>query len=94
VKTGPIAPWEIEKAINSERRNFAAGLGSSLQRAVLLGEYAAFWDDPNLINTYVDRLSKVTAADVQRVARQYLTPTTRTVVITSPKSTSGAEERQ
>jgi predicted Zn-dependent peptidase len=94
VKTGTIAPWEIEKAANNEKRTFAAGLGSSLQRAILLGEYALFWDNPELINTYVDRLSKVTAADVQRVARQYLVPTTRTVVITNPKAASESKERQ
>ena len=91
VKTEPIADWEIEKAISSEKRSFVSGLGSSLQRAVLLGEFAAFWDDPNLINTYVDRLSKVTAADVQRVAQQYLVQTNRTVVITNPKSADGRE---
>ena len=93
VKTEPIAAWEIEKAINAEKRAFASGLGSSLQRAILLGEYAAFWDDPNLINTYVDRLSKVTAADVQRVARQYLVATSRTVVVTNPKP-AGAQGGQ
>jgi predicted Zn-dependent peptidase len=94
VKAGPIAAWEIEKAVNAEKRSFASGLGSSLQRAILLGEYAAFWDDPNLINTYVDRLAKVTAADVQRVARQYLVPTNRTVVITTPQAAAGNGEVQ
>ncbi len=70
VKTGPIADWEIEKARNTQKRNYVFGLGSSLQRAVLLGQYALFYDDPNLVNTRADRLSKVTVADVQRVARQ------------------------
>jgi predicted Zn-dependent peptidase len=94
VKTEPIAAWEIEKALSSQKRSFAAGLGSSLQRAILLGEYAAFWDDPNLINTYVERLSKVTAADVQRVARQYLVQTTRTVVVTNPATPASDEKEQ
>jgi len=58
---------------------------STLSRAITLGRYALFWNDPNLINTYSDRIAKVTAADVQRVARQYLIPTNRTVVITNPK---------
>jgi len=90
VKTGPIAAWEIEKAINTQKRNFVAGLSSSLQRAVLLAQYALFQNDPNLINTYTDRLSKVTAADVQRVAATYLVQTNRSVIVTNPKSgTSG-----
>jgi predicted Zn-dependent peptidase len=92
VKSAPIADWEMEKALNGEKRAFAAGLGSSLQRAILLGEYAAFWDDPNRINTYVDRLSKVTAVDVQRVARQYLTQANRTVVVTNPAGPAGGQE--
>ncbi len=86
VKNGPIQDWEIEKARNSNKRGFVGGLGSSLQKAILLGQYALFANDPNLINTYLDRINKVTAADVQRVAKQYLVNTNRTVVITNPKA--------
>ena len=89
VKTGPIQPWEIEKAINGQKRAYVSSLGSSLQRAVLLGQYALFWNDPDLINTYLDRISKMSAADVQRVAKQYLVPANRTVVITNPKAATG-----
>ena len=91
VKTGPIADWEIEKARNTQRRSFVNGLGSSLQRAVLLGQYALFFDDPNLINTCADRMAKVTTADVQRVAQQYLTQANRTVVVTNPKAAAGGQ---
>ncbi len=85
VKNGPIADWEIEKARNNAKRSFVGSLTSTLSRANLLGEYALFYDDPGRINTRIDRLAKVTAADVQRVARQYLTPENRTVVLTWPK---------
>jgi predicted Zn-dependent peptidase len=86
LKTGPIENWEIEKARNSAKRSYVSGLGSSLNRAVLLSQYALFYNDPNLINTRAARLSAVKAEDVQRVAKQYLTPTNRTVVITMPKA--------
>ena len=86
VKTGPIAPWEIEKARNAQKRQVVSALTSSLQRAIQLGDYAMRANDPNLINTYVDRMDKVTAADLQRVAKQYLVQTTRTVVVTMPKA--------
>lgn len=85
VKTGRIEDWEIEKARNSARRSYLGGLTSSLQRAVLMSQYAVYYNDPNLINTRLDRLMAVTAADVQRVAVKYLTPENRTVVITVPK---------
>jgi len=85
LKTGPIEAWEIEKARNSAKRGFLSSLTSSLSRAVMLSQLAVFYNDPGLINTRYERLASITAADVQRVAKQYLTPQNRTVVITNPK---------
>jgi predicted Zn-dependent peptidase len=85
VKEGPIADWEIEKAHNGARRSQAAQVTSTLSRAVQLGEYAMFFNDPNLINTRTDQMLKVTAADVQRVAKKYLTKENRSVIVTMPK---------
>lgn len=90
VKTGPIEGWELEKARTGARRNLVGSLGSSLQRAILLSQYALFYNDPERINTRADRIAKVTAADVQRVARQYLVKTGRTVVETVPKGAKPA----
>ena len=86
VKNGPIAEWEIEKAHNSARRNQAAQVTSTLQRAVQLGEYAMFYNNPNLINTRTEQVLKVTSADVQRVAKKYLTKENRSVITTMPKA--------
>ena len=86
LKTGPIADWEIEKARTGARSGFVNSVGSSLQRAILLSQYAMFYDKPDLINTRAESIAKVTAADVQRVARQYLVKTGRTVVTTAPKA--------
>jgi zinc protease len=91
VKNGPIADWEIEKAHNSARRSQAAQATSSLARAVQLGEYAMFFNNPNLINTRTDQILKVTAADVQRVAKKYLTKENRSVVITLPKAATAPQ---
>jgi zinc protease len=88
VKTAPIEDWEIEKARIGARRSFVGGLGSSFNRAYQLSENAMFFDDPDRINTRADRIAKVTAADVQRVARQYLVKTNRSVVLTTPKPTA------
>ena len=90
VKNGPIEEWEIEKARNNAKRAVVGGLTSSLQRAIQLAHYAASFGDPALINQRVDRIAKVTAADVQRVARTYLVPQNRTVVITMPKGAKTA----
>jgi predicted Zn-dependent peptidase len=85
VKTAPIEAWEIEKARNNAKRAVVGGLTSSLQRANLLADFAANFGDPSLINQRVDRIGKVTAADVHRVARTYFTAENRTVITTVPK---------
>jgi zinc protease len=91
VKTEPIAEWEMQKARTTARSALVNSLGSALNRAVLLSEYALFYDDPDRINTQSDRIERVSAADVQRVARQYLVASNRTVVTTRPaKSSPGA----
>lgn len=94
VKAGPIEEWEMEKARNNAKRAVVGGLTSSLTRAIQLADFAANFGDAALINQRVDRIAKVTAGDVQRVARTYLVPENRTVVITMPKGatrTQGGE---
>ena len=86
VKTGQIQEWELEKARNAARRGLVSSLQNSLQRAILLSRYAVFYNEPGVINTRYDRIASVTKNDVQRVARQYLTPENRTVVITTPSN--------
>ena len=86
VKAGPIADWEIEKARNNARNQLVNSLGSALDRSITLGEDALFYNNPDRINTRADSIAKVTGADVQRVAKQYLVKTGRTVVITVPKA--------
>jgi zinc protease len=89
VKTRPIADWEMDKGRNTARRQFVGQLGQSLTRAVNLAEYALVYNDPGRINSRWDRIAKVNAADVQRVAKQYLTADNRSVIITRPRAAAG-----
>ena len=84
----PIADWELQKAKNTTRRNLINGLQSSLLRAITIGQYAVYYNDPSLINTRLDKVAAVTKEDVQRVANKYLLDTNRTVVITMPQAKS------
>ena len=86
IQAAPIEDWELQKARNSARADFIGGLGSTLNRAIQLSEDAIAFNNPGRINTRAEAIAKVTAADVQRVAKQYLVKTNRTVVVTTPKA--------
>ena len=86
----PIADWELQKAKNTTRRNFISNMQSSLSRAVILGQYATYYNDPSLINSRLDKVTAVTKEDVQRAANKYLLEANRTVVITMPKAKMSA----
>ncbi len=85
VKSEPIADWELEKIHMMERHETAQELQSTLYRAYLIGEAAAIFGDPNLINTRLEKIHSVGKPDIQRVAKTYLTQENRTVVTTLPK---------
>ena len=72
LKKEPIADWELQKAKNSTRRNFINGLQSSLSRAVNLGTFISYYNDPTLMNTRLEKVAAVTKEDVQCVANKYL----------------------
>jgi predicted Zn-dependent peptidase len=86
IKTTPPEDWEMDKARVSAQRAAVSGSESSLNRAVLLSQYELFYNDPARINTRVARIKAVSAADVQRVAKQYLTAENRSAIVTTPKS--------
>lgn len=93
LKKDGIADWELDKAKNTTRRNFINGLQSSLSRALQMSVWTVYYNDPNLINTRMDKVAAVTKEDVARVANKYLTQTNRTVVITMPKKPTAASAK-
>jgi predicted Zn-dependent peptidase len=82
----PVADWELEKVKNGRRRGVATGLQSTLNRAISLGQNVVFYNDPELINTELDKLNAVTKEDIRRVATKYLQPSNRVVVVTTPQA--------
>ncbi|HKM91425.1 MAG TPA: pitrilysin family protein [Candidatus Acidoferrales bacterium] len=89
----PVAAWELEKVRLTSRRERAERLRSSLARAFIIGEYTAKFNDPELINTYEERLDAVTPQDVERAAQKYLTVNQRCIIETYAKqaATGGAQ---
>ena len=84
LKREPIADWEMQKAKNATRLGYFDSIRGADDRATMLGSLTVKFNDPNLINTKVDKLAAVTAADVQRVAKQYLQQKNRSVLLTLP----------
>jgi zinc protease len=86
LKTVPVDAAEIEKAKNqivtSELRDRQTCSG----KADLLGEATVLLGDPARANTEIERLQRVTAADIQRVAQKYFTQTNRVVIEYLPDS--------
>jgi zinc protease len=84
MKTEPVADWELEKVRMQLRRQRAQSLQSTLTRAIQLGQYAVYYNDPGLINTIDQKYAAVTKEDIMRVARTYFKDTNRTVITTVP----------
>jgi zinc protease len=82
----PVTEVELLKARSNARRSAASQRESSLYRAVFLADYAVLYNDPNHINTMLDRQMSVSAADVQRVARTWLKNSSRSVIHSIPAS--------
>lgn len=88
VKNGVTAD-ELAKAKTQFLRRFIEQRRSALATANAIGRDAVYFNDPNLINTVVDKQNAVTLEQVNDAAKKYLVRDQRTVVTTLP-ATSGA----
>jgi zinc protease len=73
-----VADDELQKAKNQEQAEFVYGQDSIFREAMLLGQYEML-GNYKLVDQYLDGINKVTAEDIQRVAKQYLVQPNRTV---------------
>ncbi len=89
MKKDAVSAGELEKAKNQVISNFIRGRETAQAKADALGEYSVLGKDASLINTELQRYLKVTAADIERVSRQYFTANRRTVLIVEPPKPAG-----
>ena len=86
VKKEPVTDLELQKAKNFIERDFISfNLQDPLRRADSINWYALSYNDPNLINTFMDKIMVITKEDILRAANKYFTKENRAVVITIPK---------
>ena len=92
VKNELVTDAELQKVRMAVKRSKAEQLEGTLSRAQSLGEYAVFYNDPNVVNTGNDKLMAVTKEQIQKAARTYLTDNNRTVLTTIPKPKAGGAQ--
>ena len=86
VKDAPVSGEELEKAKNILLARFYRDQKTINGKADALGRYEMFLGDYRKMFTAADEYSKVTAADLQRVARKYFTDKNRTVATLIPEN--------
>ena len=82
----PVTDDELAKAKNQLIAGLVFSRQTVLDKADAIGDAAVILGDLSLVNRHVAEYQKVTAADVQRVARTYLKPENRTVVYMLPEA--------
>ena len=89
VKEEKVTKEEITRAIKQARALFAYGSENITNQGFWLG-YAEMFADYSWFETYLDKLSAVTAKDVQRVANEYFKPQSRVAGTYLPLDGKGA----
>jgi zinc protease len=71
---------ELEAARAQAERSWLSALASQEERADLISQHVLLHDDPQFVNTYLDRLLSITAEQVRQAAATWLRPESRAVV--------------
>ena len=79
-----VAAAELSKAQTQYRRHEVQTRESALRTSLRLGHDAVYFNDPNLINTALEKYDAVTADEVKKAAQKYFIPNLRAVVTTLP----------
>jgi predicted Zn-dependent peptidase len=80
----PPTEAEMTKLRNRAQAHYLLGLQSNFARAQKLAEFELFRGDANLVNLELGRYLSVTADDIRRVVKKYLTRAGRSSVEVKP----------
>ncbi len=94
LKTQKVDDATLNRIKTKVRAGLIRKLDSNSGMAEELTSYYVAYGDWRKMFTGIDEIAKVTADDVQRVAKQYLIADTRSVVYTVPPAAPGKEEKQ
>ncbi|HXR18172.1 MAG TPA: pitrilysin family protein [Terriglobales bacterium] len=94
LKKEDISDEELKMIRTRAKANLIRSLGSNEGLASSLALYQARYDDWRELFRSVDRIDKVTKADIRRVANQIFVPTNRTVGIIETKTGAPAADQK
>ncbi len=76
---------EMIRARNRAEIEHAHHLENYDERADIIGMFTTFFDDPQVVNTWLEPYENATAADITRVAREYLVAENRATSLFLPE---------
>ncbi len=80
IQDSGVTAQELEKAKNQLITEALQNRETNDGRAIAIERAVAYQGDPNTVNSDIQKLQAVTAADVQRVMKKYMTDTNRVVI--------------
>ena len=85
MQTGGVTADEVARAISIITTDLVISLQSAQSRADKLSQFATYFGDPSLVNRQVELFGRITVADVNRVAREYLGQDNRLSLLYLPR---------
>ncbi len=85
-----VTEAELEKAKTGERISHVHNRLTATSIATQVGEEALLAGDPGRVNTEMQKIEALTVADIQAVAKKYLSPTSATVLRIKPDFVAAA----
>ena len=85
IATNGITDDELTRAQNRAEMEYAHQIENYDTRADLIGMMSTYFDDPRLVHTWLDPYRAATAADLTRVAANYLTAENRVTSLFVPE---------
>jgi zinc protease len=86
IATGGITDDELTRAKNRAEIEYAHQLETFETRADLIGMLATYFDDPSLVQRWLEPYRGATAEDIAHVARKYLIPENRVTSLFVPEA--------
>ena len=91
VQTTPVKEKEIQAAVRQLTVQLVDSVRTQHGLAQLIGTVTMILEDPKKYSDDIKKYTRVTAADVKRVAEKYLLPNNRTVITVMPEKKKAAK---